>query len=379
MAASQHHEIADLSCGPGELSFTARIGDIEQRIWLRTAADAATSEEAVLPACLMPAMRLGGRLTLPIAVSPRVLRNQREFQSVQKAWSRQWEHDVSPLSEVDVAASAAVPEARPEASGRVAAFFSGGIDSWSVLLEHPEITDLIFIHGFDLLPDAPRQAELAPRVERSLRDAADALGLRFHVVETNLRRLSDPAVNWEVYCGCALDAVALFLGPMFERVLIASDTDHETQVPSGISRLVDHLWSSERLEVVQAGGRHGRVERLRRIVDHPIVRRTLRVCWENHDGAYNCCRCRKCLITMIGLEALGVRGSFPTFPGDLDLDLLAEAELTQMIQLVMWEDTLDAAQAAGRIDLAAPVARLVGRGKRNLGLPPSYRSRAATG
>jgi len=167
--------------------------------------------------------------------------------------------------------------------------------------------------------------------------------------------------------------------PMFERVLIASDTDHETQVPSGISRLVDHLWSSERLEVVQAGGRHGRVERLRRIVDHPIVRRTLRVCWENHDGAYNCCRCRKCLITMIGLEALGVRGSFPTFPGDLDLDLLAEAELTQMIQLVMWEDTLDAAQAAGRIDLAAPVARLVGRGKRNLGLPPSYRSRAATG
>lgn len=109
------------------------------------------------------------------------------------------------------------------------------------------------------------------------------------------------------------------------------------------------------------------------------MRRTLRVCWENRDGAYNCCRCRKCLIMMIALEALGVRGSFPTFPGELDLDLLAEAELTQQIQLVMWEDTLDLLRAAGRIDLAVPVARLLARGKRNLGLPLSYRPRATPG
>jgi Polysaccharide pyruvyl transferase len=378
-APSADHEVADVEHRAGELSFTARVGGREQRVWMRAGVGAETSAEAVLPACLLPAMRHGGSLTIPVAISPRVLRTQREFQGIQRGWSRQWEHDDRPLSEVEVTASATVPAAQPAANGRVAAFFSGGVDSWSVLLEHPEITDLIFIEGFDLLPSVPRQAGLTPLVEHSLREAAGELGLRFHRVETNLRELSDPEVGWEVYCGCALDAVALFLGPMFERVLIAGDTDHETQVPSGISRLVDQLWSTERLEVVQAGGRHGRVERLRRVAGHAVVRRSLRVCWENRDGAYNCCRCRKCLITMIGLEALGVRGSFPTFPGELDLDLLAEAELTQMIQLVMWEDTLDAARAAGRIDLAVPVARLVARGKRNLGLPLSYRSRATPG
>ncbi len=45
-----------------------------------------------------------------------------------------------------------------------------------------------------------------------------------------MRELSDPLVPSESYCACPLVAVALFFEPLFGRILIAGDTDHETQV-----------------------------------------------------------------------------------------------------------------------------------------------------
>ncbi len=377
--ASQEHEVTDVEHRDGELSFVARIGGREQRVWMRAEGDAETSAGAVLPACLMPAMRFGGRLSLPVPVSPRVLRTQREFQAVQAAWSRGWEFGDPPLAEVEVAAPTAPPEPRPEAEGRVAAFFSGGVDSWSTVLGEPGLTDLIFVRGVDLMYGERRYADLADEVEGRLRGVATELGLGFHPVETNLRELSDPDIRWEAFFGCALDAVAHFVAPRFERVLLTGDSDHEAQAPIGASRLVDQLWSSERLDLVQVGGRHSRIERTRRIADNPLVQRTLRVCWENRDGAYNCGRCRKCIFTMVTLEALGMREAVETFPADLDLDLLDETEISQRIQLTLWEDVLDAIRATGRVDLAPPVARLIAGGKRNLGLPLSHRGRATPG
>jgi hypothetical protein len=376
---SIEHEVGDVEHGGGELSFTARIGGDEQRVWMRADPAQPTSAGAVLPACLMPAMRFGGRLSLPVSISPRVLRGQREFQGIQRAWSREWEFGRPPLAEVEVNAATALPEDRVEARGRVAAFFSGGVDSWSVVLDEPELTDVIFVRGFDLLSGNPLQTDLVGEVESRLRGAADELGLGFHVVETNLRELTDPHIGWEAAHGCAADAVAHFLAPRFERVLSAGANDYENQAPMGVSRLVDRLWSSERLELVEAGGRYSRVERVRRIAAHPLVRRTLRVCWQNRDGAYNCGRCRKCLYTMAALEAVGARDAVETFPPELDVELLAAAEINHRSELFLFEDLLDAIRAAGRADLAPPVARLVARGKRKLGLPLSYRSRATPG
>jgi hypothetical protein len=172
-------------------------------------------------------------------------------------------------------------------------------------------------------------------------------------------------------------AVALFLEPLFERVLIASDTDHETQLPLGTGRMVDQLWSTERLEIVDDGGRLNREQRIELISDHPVVRETLRVCWENAGGAYNCGRCRKCMLTTIPLEALGVRQEFTSFPDDFDLDLLAGFTVSSAISLALWEDVLETTRRANRPDLEAAVEALVERGKRGFGLPPSYRGRQA--
>jgi hypothetical protein len=52
----------------------------------------------------------------------------------------------------------------------------------------------------------------------------------------------------------------------------------------------------------------------------------LRVCLENTDGAYNCGRCIKCLLTMTTLEALGILDKVETFDVPLSLDLLASID-----------------------------------------------------
>ncbi len=376
----ERHEVLDLRTEPGQLSFEARLGQDRRQIYFRSGDidRIASGADAALAACLLPAMRLGGSLALPGPVSPRVLRNQREFQAIQRAWSRDWDFGDPPLEEVAVSAPAVEPEA-PQRTGRVAAFFSGGVDSWATVLDAPDITDLIFVRGFDLRRDGPQHAELADEVELRLREGAEAMGLDLHVIDTNLRQLSDPLVRWEIYYACALVAVALLLAPRFERVLFAGDVDHEVQVPVAASRMVDHLWSTEQLEIVDCGGLYSRVERIGMIAEHPIVQRTLRVCWENPGGAYNCGRCRKCLMTMVTLEALGARERLETFPAELDLGAVAAARIDQPIQLVLWEDLLDAIRVAGRADLEPAVEVAVSRGKRQLGFPAGHRSRTRPG
>jgi len=371
--AQRQQEIADLLRTPGVLSFEARVGAEARQVYFRSATAVTPPADSALAACLMPAMATGGALTLTERVSPRLLRNQQEFQAIQSAWSRDWDFGSEPLREVEVRAPRRAVE--PLRGGRVAAFFSGGVDSWATVLDNPDITDLIFVRGIDLMPKLVHQGGLADEVEERLSDAADALGLPLHIVETNARELSDPLVPWEAYCACPLVAVALFFEPLFVRVLIAGDTDHATQVAAGASRMVDQLWSTERLEIVDDGGRFTREQRLRRIVDHPVVQRTLRVCWENPDGAYNCGRCRKCLLTMVSLEAIGARERITTFPDELDLGLFSGFEITQQISLVLWEDVLTTTRETGRVDLTRAVEPMVERGRANLGLPPSYRTR----
>jgi hypothetical protein len=354
MPTGPEQEVVDVTRSPGELAFEARLHGVEpQRVWFRSETEVVPSADAVLAACLMPAMRHGGRLTIDEPLSPRVLRRQRDYQAIQKAWSHGWDYGEEPLREVLVEAPERVPATTPR-TGRVASFFSGGVDSFAAILDNPDITDLIFVRGVDLLPRLAHQDGLADEVEASLREASAQLGKPLHVVETNVRELSDPLIRWEPFFACPLVAIAHFFAPLFDRVVIAGDTDHETQPLMGAALLVDELWSSEAVEIADWGGRLNREQRVVAIAGHPVVQGTLRTCWENLGGAYNCGRCRKCLLTMVSLEAIGAREGVTTFPAELDLGVLDGAELTQPIALALWEDLLDHVRDCGRTDLAPP-------------------------
>jgi hypothetical protein len=358
--------VTGIAPSPGELAFTARVGEQEQRLWFRSPTPVEPAADPILPAMLMPVMSRGGTLAIDGAISARLLRNQPEFQALQRFWSSQWPFGLPPLREVEVRAPTRPAPAAGQ-RGRIATFFSGGVDSWATVLGNPDVTDLIFARGIDLVHSWPQHGALADEVEARLREAAGELGLSLHVVETNLRVLSDPLVRWETYAASALAAIALFLGPLFERVLIATDIDFSRQIPLGAAQLIDHLWSTEGLEVADWGSRFGRTERLEQIVDHPLVQRTLRVCWLNPGGAYNCGRCGKCLLTMIALEAIGAREKVLTFPDRLDLRLLGDNPITVPLQLIFWEELLETTRQTGRPDLEGPVAAHVENGRHAVG------------
>ncbi len=375
MPDGPRHEIADLRCSPGELHFEARLhGAPPRTVVFRTDSDLIPTADAALATCLMPAMRTGGALTMSDPVSARIMRNQREFQAIQSAWSFDWPFGDPPLHEVEVSAPVR-DEARRPPVGRVAAFFSGGVDSFSTVLENLDVTDLIFVHGLDVLPWLPHQLAVRGMIEERIREAASELELPLHVVETDLRLLTDPLTRWEIYFGCATAAVALFMAPLFDRILIAGDSDYEVQEKIGANFLVDRLWETENVEIIEDGGRLSRMERIARMAGNPVMRKTLRTCWRNPDGAYNCGRCRKCLMTMAALEAVGELEAVETFPSEIDVSAFGEEEINQEVSLTMWEDLLDALREAGKPDLERATAAVIAKGRQRFGLAADYRRR----
>lgn len=361
-------ELADLVLSPGQIHFDARVGPKPHRLWITgmggEAGQITPHADSALAMGLVPAMRKGGTLRVEGDVSPRVLRMQREFQGIQRAWSHEWASGKAPLSEVAVEAGER-PAPSPSGGSRVAAFFSGGVDSWATILSEPEITDLIFVKGVDILPSlSPLHIGLGERVESVLREMAEELDKPLHVVEVNIREFSDPFVDWGFFFNSGLCAIALYFESLFDRVLIPTDTSYANQPPFGSSRMIDGLWSSEALEIVDHGGRLDRFERIRLLAENPLAQRSLRVCYMNYDGTYNCGRCPKCAFTMICLEALGARERFTTFPAQFDFSVLEDYTPPESIHQVLWEECLHGVEEAGREDLARVVRPVVERGAR---------------
>jgi hypothetical protein len=179
-----------------------------------------------------------------------------------------------------------------------------------------EITDLIFVHGFDIDIGSEKIHRAALEMAQSV---ARHTGKRLIHVETNLRHFGDRYVDWGDHLhGPALAAVAHLLSPQVERMLIAGEYLGTTRVIA--SRIdLNPLWSTEGVEIVHTGHDVTRFQKMGRIGTHPLVQRWLRVCWENRDGRYNCCTCYKCVKNMASLRALGTLDQMKTFEYPLDL------------------------------------------------------------
>jgi hypothetical protein len=158
---------------------------------------------------------------------------------------------------------------------------------------------LVFAHGFDIgLEDRVRLEAFLP----GFRETAAAFGARPVLVATNLRQHSATRrTSWEKSHGGALAAVGHVLAGEVNRMVIPSSYPYHDPKPWGTHWDLDPLWSSRRLAVEHGDAtlrRHGKIQA---IADHVLVRRHLRVCWENLAPTGNCSRCEKCVRTMIAL------------------------------------------------------------------------------
>jgi hypothetical protein len=258
------------------------------------------------------AMKAGAALQVEGTVSPSFLHGLKANADIFSSWYPDMRCE---SIDVGVAEPAAAPGGGPT---RTATFFSGGVDSFYTLLKRrDEIDVILLVRGFDIaLGNDPLWNEVAAMTRR----VADGLGKRLVVVHTNARAVFDAAGLWwgDQSHGAALAAVGHFIGEDLGTVYVPSTHTYRDLFPWGSHPLLDPNWSTPGLAFRHDGCEATRVDKVRSIAAHPIALSSLRVCYENRGGAYNCCRCEKCLRTMLNLAAVGALARAVTFPEPLE-------------------------------------------------------------
>jgi hypothetical protein len=283
-----------------------------------------------VPAALVSAMRCGEPLEIPAPVSPRLLAATDQIQSLYCSF----DPSLNKIA-VRAAQAASVPASATERARRAALTFSLGVDSWYSLLrnseEHPaddwSIEYLIHVYGFDLRVGGSNRQALE-EIRASCQHVAGKLGKRLLPVRTNLRDFTDRFADWSLLGhGAGVASVGLALAGFIDRLHIAAGPTIEDPTPCGSHPQLDPLWSTERLQVVYDGGEARRSTKIQALTGRPLALETLRVCYQDPPKQYNCCRCWKCLSTMIRLEINGALGRATAFPLPLSAQLIRDAEI----------------------------------------------------
>jgi hypothetical protein len=255
-------------------------------------------------------MLMGRDIRVEGAASQQFLEASQVIQDIYHSWHPH-------LHKVHIRGVTPVSRAR-ERKGRVGLFFSCGVDSFYSLLKHDDdITDLIFIRGFEY---APHEETLLGRASRMAREAAAHAGKRVVELETNLRGLLvGKGLSWGKLSGGALTAsLGLLLYPEFSRIYVAASGTYAHLDAWASHPLLDPLWSTDGLEFVHDGAEATRVEKVRLLAAHDWVLRLLRVCNRRPAAAPNCGRCEKCIRTMLNLLVAGALERGPSFEVGLD-------------------------------------------------------------
>jgi hypothetical protein len=378
-----------------DVLLSCRVRDQRARLppqlWFRLARDAAPFLEAAadpfLPALLLFCMKAGVPLIIEADVSAQLLSSVGPIQDIYLAWAGGGGHR---LARIEVRANAAARRREGESSG---AFFSCGVDSFYTLLRNVRryppadsrcIEKLFLVHGFDI----PLEGRtLFEQVERHARGAAEHFGKHLITVETNVRAATT-TVEWGHYGhGAALASVGLALGGMVHTVFIPSTLELIDLMPWGSHPALDPLWSTEQVEFVHDGGEARRDEKIRFIASFPSALDSLRVCWENRGGAYNCGQCEKCLRTMADLEVAGALSRAAMFPDRIDLRAIENLVVPESVR-AHWLATLEAARnSVKHHELITAIQEALKNGQRHrhrwwhrvLPAFPALRTGAATG
>ena len=109
--------------------------------------------------------------------------------------------------------------------------------------------------------------------------------------------------------------------------------------------------SSESLDVINDGAEMSKFEKIVALSQIPETYDTLRVCYKKPDGLMNCCRCGKCMNTMMTLDMCSVLHNYKTFPLPLDRKSLRTSELSYPSRTIFLS-ILNGALERKRYDLA---------------------------
>jgi hypothetical protein len=274
-----------------------------------------SQSDAFLVAALLAAMHYGEDIRVCGTVSPRLAYHLDEYQFVlhirEPHILNRVKIDYQSLEPQEIKASA------------VGATFSGGVDSLFTLWRHLpqnqpdpgyQITDVIFILGFDILPT---ENENYRQLYRRYAEQLSRIGVKLIPLETNMVSVTHTRLNLSYMYGPLIASAGLALQAGFRRFFIPSSWDYYNLKikPHNSDPLVDGFLSTDTLDVIHHGSTYRRVEKVEQIANWELAQKTLWVCQEAkfEAGTWNCSRCEKCVRTMIPLYALGKLDQFKTF------------------------------------------------------------------
>ena len=273
-----------------------------------------------LIAALFPAMEVGGTLRLHGTISRVLLRNILDYQA---AWFRAAPNLFRPFElQVDAISDEVERDFGPRPNAILA--FSGGMDS--LLALHRNISgdagEAAYAIGATMfLPGMAREdptAETNTALVAGMRAMSGRRNLPMAVVDTNI---ADIVGKQFVTHGTWLASCLSLFGGRFDVGLLGSSVasySHGYEI-YGSHPLLDPFLSGGQMEIRNDEGLFKRPDKAFLLAKYPEALADLRTCFHYYDNDRNCCRCEKCIRTMLCFIATGNEIP-PSFPDGLDLN-----------------------------------------------------------
>jgi hypothetical protein len=143
-----------------------------------------------------------------------------------------------------------------------------------------------------------------------------------------VRAYTEPYVTWYYMHGAAMASCALLLAPQLSKAYFASTHSYSGLAPAGSHPILDGLWSTEEVEIVNDGAEATRFQKIEYVSQFEVALQNMQVCiWDLPDPAkFNCGKCHKCMITQAALRIAGKLDQCPVFAEPLDLEKLAQGD-----------------------------------------------------
>ena len=376
----------------GEIFVSAKIEtqdpkiQLPEKIWFnfpRSCKEYITDRaDAFVVAMLPVAMSLNEDIEVQGRVSPRLAYGIEEYQHIQNGW---WPKK---FKIINVNYNELKNTSEIENKGAVGCSFSGGIDSFYSLWKHmpkkekikeSRITHCLMINGFDKDVDL-NNTGFFKKIQEIYEPMMQSLGIELLIVRTNLQKIRHASIegsNLTKSFVTFLTTPAMVLGRLFSRFYIPSSYSYGNLIPEGSHPLVDHLFSTESMETIHDGADASRVEKTEILSQWPETYSRLRVCWArqtkfNEKTGYieNCCRCEKCIRTMIALELVGALRNYITFPIPLKRRYIWQTFFGTKGSFIFAKENLKLAIKKGRKDITLDIcyAMLQSRAIKSFGI-----------
>ncbi len=299
---------------------------------------------------LFPAMQWGRDVHVEGRVSPSLLANLETFMAVWHAWAPDM------YQAVQIIAREETEPPSPAQADQTVIPFSCGMDSCFTAFRHRRslmgrrnhnLAAGVLFHGFDIRLDQENSQAMFDGVLGRARILLNSLGMACIPMKSNFHEL--PTV-WGHSLGTHLVSGLSLLGRRFGHTLIPNEIPfiRLAQV-SGSHPMNDPLLGSTHFTVEDDGGEILRYEKASLLSQWPEAMQHLRVCFENPGDHANCCRCEKCLYSILSFRA--VKCPLPAaFAHDVTNRHIARTKFCHEDGFWMWQDILRGAAENGLAD-----------------------------